>query len=248
MQRLAVVLCRYCTFSVAEAQLASDCRLRETEHVADYCTCGAELPPDALFCHKCGKPQTELPVVEEAPPPPPPPSPVSLKPAFVEPPKEISFRNRTAVRSALLASLAASVLIFLVPGQVFTAFLWMTVCLVGAGFFAVYLYRRRTGEDLSASSGARLGWITGIFSFVLATILFTVNAVAISAQGTFAEFYRKQIELQGAGADPDEMLRLLETPSGVATLVIFTLLMVFFFATLLPTIGGAMGAKVLEKE
>jgi len=26
----------------------------------DNCTCGAELPPDSLFCHKCGKPQREI--------------------------------------------------------------------------------------------------------------------------------------------------------------------------------------------
>ena len=26
----------------------------------EFCSCGSELPPDALFCHKCGKPQREL--------------------------------------------------------------------------------------------------------------------------------------------------------------------------------------------
>ncbi len=36
----------------------------------DFCTCGAQLPPDALFCHKCGKPQREIaPVAAEAPAP-----------------------------------------------------------------------------------------------------------------------------------------------------------------------------------
>ena len=25
----------------------------------EFCTCGAELPPDARFCHRCGKPQRE---------------------------------------------------------------------------------------------------------------------------------------------------------------------------------------------
>ena len=26
----------------------------------ETCTCGAQLPPDSLFCHKCGKPQREI--------------------------------------------------------------------------------------------------------------------------------------------------------------------------------------------
>ena len=43
-----------------------------TEGVPEYCTCGAKLPEDALFCHKCGKPQREDLIVAEPPPPPPP--------------------------------------------------------------------------------------------------------------------------------------------------------------------------------
>ena len=36
--------------------------------MSEFCTCGAELPPDALFCHKCGKPQREISAhVEEEP-------------------------------------------------------------------------------------------------------------------------------------------------------------------------------------
>ena len=31
----------------------------------EFCTCGAELPPDSRFCHKCGKPQREEIAVEE---------------------------------------------------------------------------------------------------------------------------------------------------------------------------------------
>ena len=26
----------------------------------EFCSCGAQLPPDALFCHKCGKPQRDI--------------------------------------------------------------------------------------------------------------------------------------------------------------------------------------------
>ena len=33
----------------------------------DFCTCGAQLAPDSLFCHKCGKPQRDI-VTPEPPP------------------------------------------------------------------------------------------------------------------------------------------------------------------------------------
>ena len=132
-----------------------------------------------MFCHRCGKPQVELPVVEEAPPPPPPPiAPVSAPPQ----PAGISFRNRLAVRIGLLAAALASLLTSL-PMPMFLNVVWMLVCLVGSGFFAVYLYERKSGEDLSTVMGARMGWITGIFCFVIATIFFTITMIAISMQG-----------------------------------------------------------------
>ena len=64
----------------------------------EFCTCGAQLPPDALFCHKCGKPQRELIApefhvpehAEFAPPPAAPPlSPEALP---------MNFRNPVALR------------------------------------------------------------------------------------------------------------------------------------------------------
>src|SRR5258708_28410835 len=66
----------------------------------ERCTCGAILPEDARFCHKCGKPQREEPLIpqeaaEPQPPPPPPPLPT------LEPPR-IGFHNAPAVRIALI--------------------------------------------------------------------------------------------------------------------------------------------------
>ena len=48
---------------------------------------------------------------------------------------------------------------------------------MGAGFMAVWMYRKRTGHSLSVSSGAKLGWITGVFTFVIMTVLLTTMAV-----------------------------------------------------------------------
>jgi hypothetical protein len=160
---------------------------------------------------------------------------------------EISFRNRTAVRVGLLAAASASLLIS-VPIPMYLNILWMLVWLVASGFLAVYLYRRRTGEELSVRKGARMGWMTGIFCFVIATVFFTITVLAVSSKGGLAPFYREQLSAQAGGAEVQQLLRVLESPTGLATVIFFSLLMLFFLFTLLPTLGGAMGAKVLQKE
>ncbi len=227
--------------------LPANSALRETERVPDQCTCGAHPPPDARFCHKCGRPLYDLPPVveEEAPPPPEPePEPPPTKPQ----PPEINFHNRAAVRTGLLAAIASSLLTQL-PLPMFLNLIWILVCLTAAGFFAVYLYQRRTGTVLNWSMGARMGWITGIFCFSIAAVLFTIAMAVVSFQGGLAAFYREQLNSQGApGVDSEEFFHLLESPVGMAMMMLFSLFMLFCFFTLLPTLGGAMGAKVLEKE
>src|SRR5436190_13244361 len=104
-------------------------RLRHTNVVPEFCTCGAELPPDARFCHKCGKPQRE-----ELTPEPPPNWQSEPKPTFVTnipaPPPRPSFRNPAAVRVGFFAACLASLLC--------TVFAYaFVVWLVAAGFFSV---------------------------------------------------------------------------------------------------------------
>lgn len=221
--------------------------MSETERVADYCSCGAELPEDAMFCHKCGKPQVDLPEVEVQPPPPPVASAVE-QPVLIAPPPEIGFSNKLAVKTGLLAAAISSMLTSL-PIPPVMSLLWMPVCLVGAGFLAVYVYERRTGEELATKSGAKLGWLTGVFCFGIAVILFTVSMVVVSSKGGLAAFYREQVGAQAApGMDIEEVTALIDSPAGMASILFFSLIMMFVFFTLLPTVGGAMGAKVLEKE
>ncbi len=200
-----------------------------------------------MFCHKCGKPQTELPEVE-VPPLPPPIVPTVVEAVQAAPPPEIGFSNKLAVKTGLLAAAISSMLTSL-PIPPVMSLLWIPVCLVGAGFLAVYVYERRTGEELQTKSGAKLGWLTGIFCFGIAAILFTISMAIISSKDGLAAFYREQVGAQAApGMDIEEVSALLESPAGMASILIFSLLMMFFLFTLLPTLGGAMGAKVLEKE
>jgi hypothetical protein len=147
-----------------------------TEGVPQHCTCGATLPEDALFCHKCGKRQRGEEIVpEEAAPP---PLPVSILPLGGDAPQlpAIGFHNGPAVRIALLTGVLSVLLMFLlgrVPAAVLPG-------MVAAGFFAVFLYRRRTGQRLTILHGAHLGWISGMFGFAIAAVLLTVLVVLLS--------------------------------------------------------------------
>jgi hypothetical protein len=210
--------------------------------VPEFCTCGAQLPPDARFCHKCAKPQYDYPDFSE---------PVEPKEEVVAEipriaaalPLEISFHNRLAVRIGFLAALAA-VLLFLFPLPFPLPRLLIAV--LAAGFLAVFLYTRRTGQMLSIRGGARMGWITGIFSFTLVSLLMTAAMVAISNQGGLQKFFRSQLPVNDARTQT--MTQLLDDPTALAGGMIFALVLMFVVLTALPMIGGALGAKVFAKE
>ena len=207
--------------------------------MVERCTCGAQLPPDARFCHKCGKPQYDYPGSEAepvtdvvSPPSSPPPA-----------PQEISFRNGTAVRIGFLAALLAFIL-FVLPLPF--PFPRLLLAFLAAGFVAVYLYKRRTGQRLSIRSGARIGWITGIFSFTIMTVQFTAGILISSTQGGIPALLRAQLPQNDARTQ--EVLRLIQEPAALAAMMVFVLLMLFLLLTVLPTLGGALGAKLLTRE
>jgi len=213
-----------------------------SEFTPASCNCGAVLPPDARFCHKCGRPLYDEPAfVEEAPAPPPP----QLVAAPVAPPA-IGFHNPVAVRVGLLSAALASLLgIIPLPLAPF----WMLVRLLASGFFAVYLYQRRTGALLTLREGARLGWITGVFSFLMATILLTVSVVSIVGGPGLASFYKEQLSSSNfPGIDLNEAMRVLESPAALSMILLFSLFFLFLFFAFVPMLGGLMGAKVMEKE
>jgi len=216
----------------------------QTGIVPEFCTCGAQLPPDARFCHKCGKPQYDYPGVEELQPAPPPTEVASLPQApHVQLSAEIGFHNRLAVRVGFIAALTA-VFLFLVPLPF--PFLRLLIAFVAGGFFAVFLYSRRTGQMLSIRSGARMGWITGIFSFTMLSVLFAVVMVKISSDGGLAKYLLSQLPANDARSE--SVAQAFNDPAMLVVLVLLSLGMLFVVLTALPIIGGALGAKVLEKE
>ena len=199
----------------------------------DYCSCGAQLPPDALFCHKCGKPQREI-VAQE-----PEPQPIPEFVAAPQPVREVlplNFQNPVAVRIALTVAIGATILSFVLP-----VLNW-----IAGGFFAVMFYKRRTGSLLNVNAGMRLGWITGILAFVLSAILFTIST--LPHLGTLIQQQIRNLPSTGDPQLMQQMMQFFQSGPGIATALVFSLGVMFALITLLTIAGGALGAKVMGRN
>jgi hypothetical protein len=210
---------------------------------------------DARFCHACGKPvfeedaASEEPVKKAEPPVPaaveaPPPPPVTPPPAKT-PPKlhRIDFHNPVAIRTALLCACVGFLLAM--PIQNFPIILGL---LFASGFFAAYLYKRRTGTPLDGRNGFRLGWITGLIAFVMLLILQTVSVVMLSFDDrsigqVMLEAAQQSGQMQVSGDQMAEIEQVLSDPLGLTLIFAIFSFMLFITITLVTGIGGALGAK-----
>ena len=156
-------------------------------------------------------------------------------------PLEIGFHNGLAVRTGFIAASSAFVM-FLVPLP--NPLLRLFAFLI-AGFLSVFLYTRRSGQMLTIRGGARMGWITGIFSFLLVGALATVSMVLIANREGLAKFLSSQLPPNDARTE--SMVQMLQDPASLAAVVLFMLVVLFVIVVALPMIGGALGAKMFEK-
>jgi hypothetical protein len=203
--------------------------------MTEFCNCGAQLPPDALFCHKCGKPQRDIVVPENQV--------VALPPALEVPPRPtirieqmpLTFHNPIAVRIGLLVALSATLLSMTVL---------QFVSWPAAGFFAVLLYRRRTGIRVNVGGGARLGMITGVLMAAMSTIVLSIALLPAAFSGRLLSVMQDQMK-NFAGRDQAQVQQMFHSLSNTdfAFGLVFGLMGVFVLITGLSAAGGALGAK-----
>lgn len=213
----------------------------------ETCTCGAQLPPDALFCHKCGKPQRELvmPEVQPATFQAAPPEGAALQGAAPVPPPRReppapSFHNPLAVRVALVVAVSATVAsMTLLP----------LVSWPLAGFFAVFFYCRRVGAAINVGAGARLGMITGVLMAAMSTALVSVFWVPAAMQGKLGTLMEESMK-NFPGRDPAAIEQMVRSLSGsdMAFAMLFGLIGIFVLITGLSMAGGALGAKFVGRS
>ena len=202
----------------------------------DFCTCGSQLPPDALFCHKCGKPQRDI-LMSEAPA-------AEIPASATQPPPRpmdatgprLTFHDQVAVRIAVYVGVAATVLSLILP----------LVNWLAAGFFAVYIYRRRTGRLLDVNAGVHMGWITGLVMFPLGAVVFAVNAIS----GHWGAQWLEQMKNMPT-QDPalqHQMVQFFQSGPGMAVALLFSLGFLFLLIIGLSVAGGALGARVSGRQ
>ena len=212
--------------------------------VNEFCSCGARLPEDARFCHKCGKPQFE----EEIAPEPVVEIPQPTVPEIVAMPREIGFHNVLAVRIGFLMAMLSSVAIELLAPFLLGAVFFFTGLLTGGGA-AAYFYSKRSGQHLTARNGSRIGWITGIFCFVIFLVTTTIKFIAVSLDKGLPQFFKDELSQRSVHtADMDQLIKALQTPEGLGAFLVILMAFMFVVFTILPTIGGAIGAKFSERE
>lgn len=210
----------------------------------EFCTCGARLPDDARFCHKCGKPQFEEDIVRE---------PVrDITPVAVTDtvaiPREIGFHNVLAVRIAFFMALISTVAIELLAPYLLGVVFLFTGLLAG-GCAAAYIYSKKSRQTLSMRNGLRMGWITGIFCFVIFLVTTTIKCIAVSLDKGLSQFFRDELtSYPGRTADMDQLIKLLQTTEGLGAFLVVLVVVMFILFTLLPTIGGAIGAKISDRN
>jgi len=197
------------------------------------CTCGAVLPEDARFCHKCGKPQYEEDIARLAAQEGPAAPVQAAKPPGGLAPSGISFRNSRAVT----ISLVVGVLAFF--AWVLAMVVWAPLfpfVLCAAGFVAARLYRSEAVEPLTTAAGARLGWMTGLWLFLIVALLCTIAALVLSTPQGWEQ-------AKAIWAQFPEMSKEIGNQHDVLSTLLLRLPFLFFLLTLLPGLGGMLGAK-----
>jgi hypothetical protein len=242
------------------------------------CTCGAYLVADALFCHRCGRPvfeeaapdrdnepdkeseETEVPepqAVLELPSSKSndsnfgadtPPSYQGAPAIYQGPPEPIDLRNRMAVR---LCFFTAAMLFPLVMLPLPLAL--KSVMLAGGGFFAVWMYQRRTKSQLNYLNAFRLGWIAGLMLFLLVLGVYAITFAVISfSGGNLLSQLTEAMQASGAGNLPEDQLKLVQEVfadwTKLFVVLLIALFLVFLYFTALAGLGGAMAARFTNKK
>jgi hypothetical protein len=207
--------------------------------------CGQAVEDGTAFCARCGAPQIRVAIAQPMD-------------AAVVGTAEAGALSETAP-SQPFASIRWQRALPVCAGCALTAALLMVLGLMvpflavlGAGFFAVALYRRKTfAASIKPWTGAQLGAVCGVFSFGFGAIF---EAIAVALFHSGPQIREKMLQaLQQAASrtnDPQAqaILDYFKSPPGMALMMIFFLIFALLFFVLLGGIGGAIAGAFLRRK
>lgn len=199
----------------------------------ERCTCGAILPEDARFCHKCGRPLFEedavrLAAQETAPVPP--------SSQIAPPPPRganIGFGN---LRAVLITMAVAAISLVALCAAAMIAPVLGPLVLCAAGFAATKIYKSRSTEAVSTGSGAYLGLMTGLWLFLVVAVCAGITSVYVSSP-------EGRDMMKAAMPKMPEVAKLLDNPHQFVVSIVEGLIPTFFIATISAAFGGMLAAR-----
>ena len=204
-----------------------------------FCTCGSALPKQAEFCPSCGRPLTEAALTRERV------AHAAIRLEVSEPGADLppSFGNPHAVRACYWAAAAAAIVSSL-PFMLLFGF----VIYPAAGFFAVRSYRRRSGVTTSEADGAKLGLMTGVMTFALFMVLLATLALGSEGLAGAAEEFAAQLEESGQAEFAASLSEMFASPVVMVSYLLSVLVLFFTLVAGFTSLGGLLGAKILEDD
>jgi hypothetical protein len=209
--------------------------------------CGQMLEEGRVFCPHCRAPQIRVAVAEPvaAIPADSPLQPSQLAASQTVPVLAVPMRWDQAAQPCAVAALIAAigmVLRLIVP----------IIAVIGAGFLAVALYRRRNPEiALRARTGARLGAVCGFFCFGITAILGALRVTILhegaqvrTAVGEIRAALLQNLQQQAGRYSAEQLqasLDFVRSPSGLVVMLSFLFLLALIVFILIGMLGGALG-------
>ena len=209
--------------------------------------CGQMLEEGRVFCPHCRAPQIRVALADPviAVPADSPLQPGQLTASQTVPIIAVPMRWDQAAQPCAVAALIAAL------GMVFRL-IAPVIAVIGAGFLAVALYRRRNPEiAVGARTGARLGAICGFFCAGMTAVLGTLRVAILHEGGKIRAILLDAIQQQsGRSPDPDfqASLDFFRSPTGLVLMLVFFFILALIILILLGMLGGALGGVGLGRR
>jgi len=145
-----------------------------------------------------------------------------------------------AVRLGILAA-ALQFPLFLLPFPVVLKLLLV----VAGGYFAASTYQRRTESHLDFKHSFRLGWIAGLFLFLLLLGIYAITFSVLSFSGNNLESLMAEAMKAGdpgafSAEQATQLREIFSDSTKLFTVLLLTIVVAFVSLTGLSGIGGAL--------